>query len=174
MRRQQTCELPSVVIFNYCWWWVGRSLLFWREGRRVCSKSTNILFWYCGQDWKRSVECRRSSFQQHEHKLNSGSQTQTNSLQPLLQPVGDVCSYSKTDRWTKLCRTSTWSVQEDTSTASLLRPASGELDSCGREWNNNKGRILLAYLVWCEICLWAHEKRLRSTDKAEHISTLTL
>lgn len=61
---------------------------------------------------------------------------------------------------TKVCHTS--QIKHETYRKRPTLPAhclpEQGLESCGREWNNNKGRILLAYLLWCEICLWEHQK----------------
>lgn len=73
---------------------------------------------------------------------------------------------------TKLCHTS--QIKHETFRKRPTLPAhclpEWGLDSGGREWNNNKGRILLAYLLWCEICLWEHQKILCTTDNSQSIS----
>lgn len=178
-RRQQVCELPSVVIFNYCWCFESGYLYYTEEKADVSAVRAQT---HCGHGWwmkPPSVFRCSFSFQQHERKLNSGSIVHKGKTQILgshFWSLGDVCSYSKDRSLDKtvshLNMKRAGRYQHCQLTASF---PSGELDSCGREWNNNKGRILLAYLVWCEICLWAHQKILRKTDKArayQHINSV--
>lgn len=178
-RRQQVCELPSVVIFNYCWCFESGYLCYTEEKADVSAVRAQT---HCGHGWwmkPPSVFRCSFSFQQHERKLNSGSIVHKGKTQILgshFWSLGDVCSYSKDRSLDKtvshLNMKRAGRYQHCQLTASF---PSGELDSCGREWNNNKGRILLAYLVWCEICLWAHQKILRKTDKArayQHINSV--
>lgn len=95
------------------------SLLYWRDDVSAVRAQT-----HCGQDWwmkPPSVFRCSFSFQQHERKLSIKEKLKFSAATS--EAWGTCVPTQKTDRWTKLCHTSTWSVQEDTSTASLLPPS---------------------------------------------------
>lgn len=106
----------------------------------------------------------------HQHESTASILQWGQNTAKLFKPSGDGCS-QPTDFGTKLCHTS-----KITHERSRRRPAPplGITELWPPVTQQHKGGILLAYLLWCEICLWEHQTAACTTDNGRSISAHSL